>query len=332
MSFPKIIFMGALALFTAIGSVAAYKKLTRAQNLPQPKKMVQPVATFKEPVRVMAPPPPPPPATPVSPIVNTDKKADFPKVDRIHQLFSTGAAKLSIVETVTYTSRVSWLKGRPAWIADYASYYGTSRHFIARSLNGKADYFSQAVSPGQKFNVFRKDKQINFYLLVDVSRCKMGFYYVDLDTHERVLLKTYQIGLGRLDPSKAGGTLTPMGKYSLGSKVAIYKPGVSGYFQDRKVEMISVFGTRWIPFDQELEGCSAPSKGFGIHGAPWTVDHKSGKLVENLDCIGKYDSDGCVRLSEQDMEELFSIVITKPTYVEIVQDFTVAKLPGNEVR
>ena len=98
-----------------------------------------------------------------------------------------------------------WLKGRPAWIADYAAYYNTSRHFIARSLNGKPDYFSQKVSQGSSFNVFRKDKNIQFFLLVDVSRCKMGFYYIDLDTNESILLKTYRVGLGRLDTSKASG-------------------------------------------------------------------------------------------------------------------------------
>ncbi len=56
--------------------------------------------------------------------------------------------------------------------------------------------FLKKLSEGSKFNVFRKDKKINFYLLVDVSRCKMGFYYIDLDTNERVLLKTYRVGLG----------------------------------------------------------------------------------------------------------------------------------------
>jgi lipoprotein-anchoring transpeptidase ErfK/SrfK len=47
--------------------------------------------------------------------------------------------------------------------------------------------------------------------------------------------------------------------------------------------------------------------------------------------IGAYDSDGCIRLSSADIEELFSIVLTKPTFVEIVKDFHEAKLPGVEV-
>ena len=174
-------------------------------------------------------------------------KDDFPNIDRIFQLYSTGPSRLPIVETITYSSSVPWLKGRPAWIADYATYFNTSRHFIARSLNGRADYFSQKVSEGSKFNVFRKDKKINFHLLVDVSRCKMGFYYVDLDTNERVLLKTYRVGLGKVDPASPSGTLTPLGRYTLGKPGAIYQPGMMGFYQDQKVEMVRVFGTRWIP-------------------------------------------------------------------------------------
>jgi hypothetical protein len=256
-------------------------------------------------------------------------KEEFHEVDRIKQLFALDSSKLPIVETVSFTSRVPWLKGRPAWIADYASHYQTSRHFIARSLNKKPDYFTQKVSAGDRFNVFKKDKNLRFHLLVDLSHCRMWFYYIDLDTNERCLLKTYKVGLGRIDPQRSSGFLTPTGKFELGDKIAIYKPGIMGYFLDDKVEMIRVFGTRWIPFGKELEGCSESAKGFGIHGAPWTVD-SNGQLIEDRSKIGKYDSDGCIRLASEDIEELFAIAITKPTTIEIVKDFHVAKLPGVE--
>src|SRR5690606_6079029 len=107
---------------------------------------------------------------------SVSSKEDFPQIDRIFQLFTTTGTKLPIVETVSYTSTASWLKGRPAWLADYAVYYNTSRHFIARSLNNRPDYATQKVFEKCKFNVFRKDKKFEFYLLVDTSRCKMGFY------------------------------------------------------------------------------------------------------------------------------------------------------------
>ncbi len=92
--------------------------------------------------------------------------------------------------------------------------------------------------------------------------------------------------------------------------------------------MIRVFGTRWIPFEKEIEGCSEPAKGFGLHGLPWTSDPTSGALVESK--MSRYDSDGCIRLAQEDIEEIFSIVITKPTTVELVRDFHEAKLPGVE--
>ena len=340
MSVPKWILVGSVILFSIIGTAAVIKKKSKEstkvksnsvmsipakastidkKKLSKKEKLTNPaslsVSTSAAPLD--------------HPILST--KDDFPNIDRIFQLFTTGPSKLPIVETITYTSSASWLKGRPAWIADYATYYNTSRHLIARSLNGKSDYFSQKVVEGSKFNVFCKDKKIQFFLLVDISRCKMGFYYIDLETNERVLLKTYRVGLGRIDSSKPSGTLTPLGRYSLGSRVAIYKPGMTGFYQDQKVEMIKVFGTRWIPLDQEVDRTTVPAKGYGLQGSPWMINSETGKFVENRDAIGTYDSDGCIRLNSEDIEELFAIVLTKPTFIEVVKDFHETKLPGVEV-
>jgi hypothetical protein len=327
LSFPKILFLGGLGLFAIIGTLALVKKISKPSAetslASMPAKVIAPQVVAQRPVekKVL-------PSAKISSEI--PQKEDFPNIDRINQLFTTSGSQLPIVETITYSSSVPWLKGRPAWLADYAAHYATSRHFIARTLNGKPDYFTQKVFPGSKFNVFRKDKRIQFYLLVDVSRCKMGFYYVDLDTKERVLLKTYRVGVGRLDPQSPSGCLTPLGSYSLGSKVAIYKPGTTGVFKDQKVEMISVFGTRWIPFHEVLEG-NATAKGYGVHGAPWKLDAKQSQFVENKECVGKHESDGSIFLASEDMEELFSITITKPTVVVVVKDFHEAKLPGVEV-
>lgn len=237
---------------------------------------------------------------------------DIPEVDRIDQLFELDSSELPIVETVSFTSRVPWMKDRPAWIADYASHFQTSRHFIARSLNQKSDYLTQKVHPGDRFNVFKKDKNIRFHLLVDLSKCRMWFYY--LDNNEKVLLKTYRVSVGKLDNLYPSGCLTPLGKFELGDKIAIYKPGITGFFQDEKVEMIRVFGTRWLPLSAESV------KGLGLHGVPW-VEGPDGQLVEERTKVGKHDSDGCIRLASEDIEEIFAIVITKPTTVEIVKEF-----------
>jgi hypothetical protein len=257
---------------------------------------------------------------------------DLPYIDRIYQLFSKNpASQFPIVETISYSSSVSWLVGRPAWLNDYADYYQTSSSFILRSLGAKGESSSQKkIVEGNHFNVFRRDKKMEFYLLVDVSRCKMGFYYFDLGTNERILLKTYSVGLGKLDSRKPSGSLTPLGKYLLGKRVATYQLGSKGVYQNKTVEMITVFGTHWIPFEQEIEGTLEPAKGYGLQGSPWVVD-SSGQLIEDLTCIGDYSSNGCIRLASKDIEELFSIVITKPTFIEIVKDFKEATLPGIEV-
>lgn len=319
MTLPKTLFVSAIVIFGLIGVVAVIKKKSiRSEKV---EIVIQDV-----PLKNISAADPKQIATPVSSPV----QEEIEEVNRIPQLFAFDSSKLPIVETIAYTSRVPWLKDRPAWVSDYATYYSTSRHFIARSLNRKPDYLTQKVSPGDRFNVFRRDKNIQFHLLVDLSRCRMNFYYFDVDSNERVLLKTYQVGLGRTDAQKASGSLTPIGKYMLGSKIAIYKPGTMGVFQEHPTEMVRVFGTRWIPFEKEVEGCTENAKGFGIHGSPWSIDSTSGQLVEDRNKIGKYESDGCIRLLSEDMEELFSIIITKPTQIEIVKDFHDAKLPGVE--
>jgi hypothetical protein len=310
LKFPRILLLGSLALFLVIGASAGIKKFSKPKELTEKKAVL-----------------PPPKALSVSK-PTLKESGDLPAVNRISELFDTKGSKLPIVETISYESTVPWLKGRPAWIGDYASYYSTSRHFIARSLNGKADYFTQKVSPGKLFNVFRKDKNFQFYLLVDLSLCKMAFYYIDLDANERVLLKTYRVGLGKKNEL---GNLTPVGRYQLGDKIAVYKPGIMGLFHDKQVEMIRVFGTRWLPFGRSLGPETSSVKGLGIHGAAWDFNKKENRWVELRQSVGTYESDGCIRLAYEDMEELFSIVITKPTVVDIVGHFKEAHLPGVEV-
>lgn len=325
MSFPKIIVLGSILLFSCIGLVSLWKKNTSSSSeissvqieevaIPSQEKPKKEEISLVEEKSVQ----------------EIQPETVVRKVDKIQRLFTLDSSRLPIVETITYTSRVPWLEGKSAWISDYASYYGTSRHFIARSLNRKPDYFSQSVSHGDRFNVFSKDKKIEFYLVIDLSKAFMDFYYYDRGEGKRVFLKRYSVGLGRKDATRASGYLTPTGKYKLGDRVAIYKPGTLGYFQNQKIELVRIFGTRWIPFSEEVTACSESYKGYGIHGSPWKENDKK-ELEEDRSHIGKYDSDGCIRLNQEDMEELFSIIITKPTYVEIVSDENQASLPGKEV-
>ncbi|MBA3602677.1 MAG: L,D-transpeptidase [Parachlamydiaceae bacterium] len=351
MTFPKFLVIATALLFTTIGVLAFFKTgktSSKVKTEATPIAVAIPILLERE-VQVATQDPSPPqvakPAAVKEAVValatnstidvsprpeNIERDRPLPNTDRIYQLFNKGEPKLPFVETITYKSRVSWLKGRPAWLSDYASHYSSSRHFIARSLNGKPDYLRQNIAEGDTFNVFRKDKNINFHLLVDTSRCKLWLYAIDVDANKRFLLKSYQVGLGRPDGQKASGLLTPLGKYSLGSKVMSYEPKMEGHHNGQKVEMVRIFGSRWIPFEKEVTGCTVPAKGFGIHGVPW-APNKAGVLAENCSSLGKYEGDGCVRLATADIEELFAILITKPTVIELVNDFFEAKLPGIEI-
>lgn len=323
MSVAKSLTVVGCLLFGAIGVTALVKHRETLPEVSVAESVEIPLNQERK--RLAAPAEPIVVATPPSPM-----REDLPDAQRMDLFFNTGWPKLPIVETVTYASRVDWLAGRPAWIADYAAHFRTSRHFIARSLNGELDYQSQEVSNGDRFNVLRPEKNVEFYLVVDLSRCRMWVYYLDMDKNERVLLTSYPVGVGREEKGKASGWLTPLGKYTLGSKVAVYRPGTTGLYNNEKTEMIRVFGTRWIPFDQEIKGCSAPARGFGIHGCPWTEGGR-GELVEDLTGLCDHSSDGCVRLRTRDMEELFSVIISRPTTIELVRDFFEASPPGKEV-
>ena len=258
----------------------------------------------------------------------------LPDVDRIHLFFEKNSP-LSIVETIHYKSRVSWKSNKSAWLVDYAAHYKTPIDFIARSLNTNSlneapEYTLKSISDGQSFNILRNDKDFSFHLLVDVSRCKMWLYVFEPTEQLRYLMKTYRIALGRLDPQRASGCLTPLGTYKLGSRVATFKPKMMGMHRMKRVELMRVFGTRWIPFEREVSGCTEPAKGFGIHGTPWAFDDANQTLVDDSSSIGGYESDGCIRLKTEDMEELYSIISTRSTTIELVRDVSQAKLPYQE--
>jgi hypothetical protein len=328
MSLSRILIALTVVLFAGIGVLALFKggkgNKTTEETVPVETTFeieLDPVEVVEKPVSVEVKQPQ---------ILPVQLATDIPQeVDRIDEFFNRGEKKLPIVQTITYKSKVPWMKGRPAWLSDYATHYKTSRHFIARSLNGKPDYFKQEVAEGDRFNILRDDKNFEFYLLVDILSCKMLFYYLDTDANELTLVRVYNVGTGRIDESAESGYRTPLGKYTLGERIAVYRPKSISYHQGEKVEMVRVFGTRWIPFDEEVEGCTAPPKGFGIHGLPW-IPNAKGELVEDIASLGGYQSDGCIRLSTKDMEELFSIVISRPTTIEIVKGLENAKLPGEK--
>lgn len=346
MKFSRLLFLGSILIFGIIllAGVVKQRKIAASQGSSQEIILKEetsiPVAAFskeksgktqeKGPVQAAAQKNLEKPLAPAyksesnaaKPLEQEGQESEDEKIDRLNLLFNTQGAHLPIVTTVRYSPRVPWVKDRSAWIVDYASHYQTSKHFISRSLKGTRDYFASEISPGDRFNVFNNDIGFEFYLVVDISRCKMRFYYCFPAKRERVLLKTYDVVVGRKDEMSPSGCLTPLGTYKLGSKIAVYKPGIMGTFRKQKAEMIQIFGTRWIPFEEEVAGCTEPSKGYGIHGEPWQM-RENGTWQKGV--IGdRYASDGCIRLATNDMEELFAIIVTKPTLIEIVRDLSAA--------
>jgi hypothetical protein len=266
-------------------------------------------------------------------VVNLSEKVQVvtvPEVDRMKEMFNLAPPRLPIVETVTYSSRVPWQKGKSAWLSDYANHFKTSRHFIARSLHQKPDYFKQTVKEGDRFNVFKSDANFSFYFILDLSTLKLLFYYVDLDTHQAELIKTYTVSAGRKDLESPSGSLTPLGIYTLGDKVAIYDTKKVGFYQGEKTELVKIFGTRWIPFDKEVKDCTASAKGLGLHGMPWVEDPFTKDFREDNTSIGQLSSDGCIRLKTEDIEEIYSIIISRPTTIEIVKNYETSSVYVNQ--
>lgn len=306
---PRKLVVYALFFFCAMGCVGGFKKWKAAHEKTDlaviPDSCLEAIDPSCETVAI-------------TPLKVSEER--FDSVDRIRLFFTKGTDKFPIVQTLSYTSYVPWLKGRAAWLADYARHFSTSKHFISRSLSGnKIDYFSQKIALGDQFNVLRTDVNFNFYLLVDLSRLSLFFYYQDFDRMERVLVKTYPIGAGRLDSSLSSGSLTPVGVYKLGSKCCVYRSGQTGFFHNEKCEMIQIFGTRWIPFAEAVGEHTEAPKGYGIHGLPAVFDPTLDQIVEKKELLGCYESDGCIRLCKDDIEELFSIIVSRETVVEIVK-------------
>ncbi|MDB6081841.1 MAG: hypothetical protein JWO53_1113 [Chlamydiia bacterium] len=253
----------------------------------------------------------------------------LPAVDRTELLFQKNSP-LPIVETLRYKAKVSWKAGKPAWLIDYATHYKTPIDFIARSINERPDYIIKNIADGREFNILHPDKDFSFFLAVDLARCQLWLYYVDPTAQETFLLKNYRIGLGRLDNGSVSGSLTPVGTYKLGTRIAVYRPKMMGFYCQKRIEMMRVFGTRWIPFEREVENCSEPAKGFGIHGTPWAYNEERQALTDTGAGIGGYESDGCIRLKTPDIEELYSIITTRDTLIQIVRDINEVKLPYKE--
>lgn len=265
----------------------------------------------------------------IRPYKSISEDGELPQdIDCIDALFQPSPFPLT--DSVIYSPSVPWLKNQKANLHDYSQFYKTSSHFISRSLHGRGKYLLETIFPGDRFNVLRIDKSLEFHLILDLSRLKVWAYGFDATENKRYFLKTYYVAAGKLDAKSPSGCLTPLGTFLLSDQFLMIKEGAIGEWKKEDWEMITLFGVRWLPLVKEISGCTGPAKGIGLHGIPWRLDPKTGKLVEYNDCIGMYDSLGCIRFLTEDIEELCSILTSRTSYIHIVKDFIEARLPGKE--
>jgi len=156
-----------------------------------------------------------------------------------------------------------------------AKKYGTTVDLI-REMN-RQRLRGDAIQSGRRLKVCTE----TFSLLVDKSDNTLS-----LKAGERVL-KVYPVGTGK------GGS-TPVGEFKIINKMEKpewFKPG-GGVIPYREPEgpgdvPENLLGTRWMGID---------SPGYGIHGT-WEPE-----------TVGKQASAGCIRLLNEDVEELYTLI------------------------
>lgn len=158
---------------------------------------------------------------------------------------------------------------------------------IARKNNTTVDLIkksnglkSDTIYEGMKLKIVKA----SFQMVIDISDHELRLYADD------ELIKTYSIAAGR------EGYETPRGTFTIENKLE----NPTWYHEGNVVapgDPENILGTRWMGFSL---------KGYGIHGTT---------LPET---VGTDASEGCIRMLNQDVEELYSIVPigTKVTLTE----------------
>jgi len=156
---------------------------------------------------------------------------------------------------------------------------GDSLASIAKKYNSSVDLLKKSNGLNNKSVIKPNDRlKVNkavFSMIIDKSKNTLTLLA------DGELFKVYNVGTGKMNS-------TPCGNFNVTNKLANppwYKPG-GGLIPFGTKE--NFLGTRWI-------GISSP--GYGIHGT-WEPQ-----------TVGKQSSAGCVRLINDDVEELFSIVV-----------------------
>jgi lipoprotein-anchoring transpeptidase ErfK/SrfK len=152
--------------------------------------------------------------------------------------------------------------------------FGTTVEMIVKGNELKRP---DIIRPGQRLKVFAGKLGI----VVSKSRHDL------LLSADGRFFKRYQVATGRYEK-------TPVGTFSIVERI----PEPPWHRDDGKVipfgDKENILGTRWMAI--KATGATPEIRGYGLHG---TWDNAS---------IGKSESAGCIRLRNEDIEELFEMV------------------------
>ena len=161
-----------------------------------------------------------------------------------------------------------------------AQKFGTTVDLIVESNQLKRP---DVIKPGDRLRVFAGK------LAIRVSKSRHDL----LLTSNGRFFKRYRVGTGKYDRTPAG---TFVVSERIKEPVWWRADGKTIPFGDKE----NILGTRWLAL--KATGNTEAVKGYGIHG---TWDN---------DSIGKAESAGCIRLRNEEVEELFELV---PTGTEV---------------
>jgi lipoprotein-anchoring transpeptidase ErfK/SrfK len=162
-------------------------------------------------------------------------------------------------------------------LAKLASQFNTTVELLMKSNNLSSD----RIIPGRRLKVWTEP----FVIFVDKSQ-----NILILKTKDEEVIKTYTVSTGV-------NNSTPVGTFRISEKIPNppwFRPGRQEPIPAGDPE--NILGTRWL-------GLNLP--GYGIHG---TIEPQS---------LGKQVTQGCVRMANADVEELY-IIVPKGSEVIIV--------------
>lgn len=195
---------------------------------------------------------------------------------RVVQVLSSANTKLLLTDIPFPGRKINYVCKSTDYLQNIASAHNTSIELIQVSNNMKS--VDCSVWEGRVFRIYKGAWRIR------ISKKTLLLYLYDGDK----LFKIYHVGIGRENR-------TPEGAFIVRSKIkepTWYAPGgkIIPYSGTH-----NVIGSRWISLAPEA-GTDNGLLGYGIHG------------TSDPDSIGKSVSNGCVRMRNAEVEELFMII------------------------